>query len=127
MLIVGVWLTSIQLFACCLGLRKKVPSTRGYLSKTSICSSHKMHWTRDRPSEASVDKMKQRVSSLPWLPSSSICNRKRNIFISIIREQKTKKTFFIIIWDRWIYFVIYRTVISVTYAFLIKTNICIVI
>lgn len=68
-------ITSMQDFECCIGLRKNVPSTNGYLSKTSICSSHKMHCTLERPCDANVDKMKQRVSSLPWLPSSSICNK----------------------------------------------------
>lgn len=65
----------MQFLACCRGLRKNVPSTSGYLSKTSICSSHRIHWTLDLPCEASVDRIKQRVSSLPWFPSSSICNK----------------------------------------------------
>lgn len=70
-------LTSKQLLLCCLGLRKNVPSTNGYLSKTSMGVSQSTQATRDICIPANVDKMKHRVSSLPWLPSSSICNKKK--------------------------------------------------
>lgn len=70
-----ITLTSMQLFACCRGLRKNVPSTSGYLSNTSSCSSQRTQCTLERPCDANVDRMKQRVSSFPWLPSSSVCNR----------------------------------------------------
>jgi hypothetical protein len=67
------WLTSIQHLLCWRGLRKKVPSNRGYRSNTNIGDSQSTQATRDVCSAANVDSMKQRVSSLPWLPSSSIC------------------------------------------------------
>lgn len=69
--------TSMQCLACCFGLKKNVPSTSGYLSKTSIGSSHKMHETRLRWCWANEDKMNRRVSSLPWFPSSSICKLRK--------------------------------------------------
>lgn len=65
-------LTSRQDLLCCLGLRKNVPSTSGYRSKTSMGESQRTQATRDMCMAARVDRMKQRVSSLPWLPSSSI-------------------------------------------------------
>lgn len=73
----AIELTSIHPWACFLGLRKKVPSTRGYRSNTSIGSSHSTHATRLFCWDASEDKMNRRVSSLPWLPSSSIWKWKK--------------------------------------------------
>lgn len=58
-------LTSAHEAECCLGERKKVPSTSGYLSKTSIAERHSTQETRDHCNAANVDKIKQRVSSLP--------------------------------------------------------------
>jgi len=64
--------TSAQAGECCLGDKKNVPSTNGYLSKTSMAARQRTHVTRDHCRAANVDKMKHLVSSLPWLPSSSI-------------------------------------------------------
>ena len=71
-------ITSAQAVECCLGDRKNVPSTNGYLSKTSIGARQRTQDTLDHCNAASVDRMKHLVSSLPWLPSSSICNKPKN-------------------------------------------------
>lgn len=75
--------TSMHPGACCFGLRKNVPSTSGYLSKTNIGSSQSTHDTRLFWCCASDDKMNNLVSSLPWFPSSSICpeQNERKIYL----------------------------------------------
>lgn len=69
-------LTSMHPLECCFGDKKKVPSTKGYLSNTSMGSSHNMQATRLLCWAAKEDRMNNLVSSFPWFPSSSICKEK---------------------------------------------------
>lgn len=73
------YLTSTHALLCWRGLRKKVPSMSGYRSNTSMGTLQSTQGTLEMCWLASVDRMKQRVSSFPWLPSSSICNRKTGL------------------------------------------------
>ena len=79
--------TSAQAGECCLGDKKNVPSTNGYLSKTSMAARQRTHVTRDHCRAANVDRMKHLVSSLPWLPSSSIWKQIVNEHIIILCAQ----------------------------------------
>lgn len=64
--------TGMADLACWIGVRKKVPSNSGYRSKTRSGWWQRTHAVLDVLWAASVDRMKQRVSSLPCRPSSSI-------------------------------------------------------
>lgn len=79
--------TSAQAGECCLGDKKNVPSTSGYLSKTSMAARQRTHVTRDHCRAANVDRIKHLVSSLPWLPSSSIWKQTANKHIITLRAQ----------------------------------------
>ena len=84
-------LTSIHSFECWTGLRKKVPSTSGYRSYTSIISLHKMHVICVFLCAASDDKTNILVSSLPCFPSSSICKKKRRIVKKVLLKYQARK------------------------------------
>lgn len=75
------WITSTALLVCCRGLRKKVPSTSGYRSNTWRVSLQSAQDTFGLCWPARVERMKSRVSSLPWLPSSSIWNKEISLLI----------------------------------------------
>ena len=66
-------LTGIALRPCWIGVRKKVPSIRGYLSNTRRAWWHKTQAVRHVRWVDKVDNMKLLVSSFPYRPSSSIC------------------------------------------------------
>lgn len=74
-------LTSMHSFECWIGLRKKVPSTSGYRSYTNIISLHKMHVMWVFLWAARDERTNILVSSLPCLPSSSICNDKKKMMM----------------------------------------------
>lgn len=74
-----IWtvLTSTLPLACLRGLRKNVPSMSGYLSYTFIGPLHNTHNTLDWWWAVRLDNTNDRISSFPWLPSSSIYKQKQ--------------------------------------------------
>lgn len=64
--------TGMADLACWIGVRKNVPSSKGYLSNTRRDWWQRTHAVRQDLCPANVDRMKHLVSSFPWSPSSSI-------------------------------------------------------
>lgn len=58
---------------------------RGYLSYTFMGVLHKTHSTLDWWWAVKFDRTNDLISSFPWLPSSSICNKKKEKYQKLIK------------------------------------------